>query len=817
MVTLTGTASNSQGVGTVTGVALTLTDNDLAPTVALALIATPIAENGGSTTVTAILNHRSSEATTVTVAATPGANTAPSDFSLGTARTLTIAAGDTTSTGNVTITAIDNAIDDPNNAVIVSANTVVNTQGITGPSSVTLVIRDDEGPPLVTLVLTPAMIDESGPGNVTNVTAKLNRTSTMATTITVVAAPGTGATADDFTVSDNKVLTVAAGDTTSTGTVTITAVDNAPDAPNKEVTVSATAVNDQGVTPPLDMPLTIADDEAPPTVILVLTPAAIYESDLGDRINITTVMARLNYASSVATMVTISATPGLGAVADDFALSANTVLTVAAGSTTSTGTVTIAAIDDLLNESDKEVTVSAEATNSQDVINPENVALTIIDDDGPPDLTGVEVSPQFQALTVSWDAVIGAHGYKVQWKTSSEEWSSDRQKQVGGDVTQTQITALVANLPYTVRVIATRNDEDYSFPSDPVTESPSDEDTTPVFTEEVGPATYRQGVAISPLTLPEGVGGNGPLTYALTPDLPEGLAFDSETREISGTPLEAMDETEYALMATDEDGDAETLTFILVVIEMPSDADTTPVFTEEVAPATYRQGVAISPLTLPKGVGGNGALTYALTPDLPKGLTFDGETREISGTPLEAMGETEYALTATDEDGDVETLTFILIVVRADLIPTFGDTTVAAQRYRMGTEVTLILPTATGGDSTLVYILLPFLPPGLTFDHTRRAISGTPTRVQEETTYTLSALDADGDVASLPFLLEVQRPSSGFDGDGQVNFVDFLTFASKFGVRRGEERYDARYDLDGDGAIGFGDFLIFVTHFGTSV
>ena len=227
--------------------------------------------------------------------------------------------------------------------------------------------------------------------------------------------------------------------------------------------------------------------------------------------------------------------------------------------------------------------------------------------------------------------------------------------------------------------------------------------------------------------------------------------------------------------------------------------------------------MAISPLTLPKGVGGNGALTYALTPDLPKGLTFDGETREISGTPLEAMGETEYALTATDEDGDVETLTFILIVVRADLIPTFGDTTVVAQRYRMGTEVTLILPTATGGDSTLVYILLPFLPPGLTFDHTRRAISGTPTRVQEETTYTLSALDADGDVASLPFLLEVQRPSSDFDGDGQVNFVDFLTFASKFGVRRGEERYDARYDLDGDGAIGFGDFLIFVTHFGTSV
>ena len=110
-------------------------------------------------------------------------------------------------------------------------------------------------------------------------------------------------------------------------------------------------------------------------------------------------------------------------------------------------------------------------------------------------------------------------------------------------------------------------------------------------------------------------------------------------------------------------------------------------------------------------------------------MTFDDETREISGTPLEAIGETEYTLTATDEDGDVETLTFTLVVM-ADLMPTFGDTTVAAQRYRIGTDVNAILPAATSGDSTLVYILLPFLPNGLTFDYKTRTISGMPTRVE---------------------------------------------------------------------------------------
>ncbi len=52
------------------------------------------------------------------------------------------------------------------------------------------------------------------------------------------------------------------------------------------------------------------------------------------------------------------------------------------------------------------------------------------------------------------------------------------------------------------------------------------------------------------------------------------------------------------------------------------------------------------------------------------------------------------------------------------------------------------------------------------------------------------------------------------DGDGDVNFADFLTFADKFGSRLGQERYDAR--CDGDGEIGFDDFLIFAADFGSS-
>ena len=53
-----------------------------------------------------------------------------------------------------------------------------------------------------------------------------------------------------------------------------------------------------------------------------------------------------------------------------------------------------------------------------------------------------------------------------------------------------------------------------------------------------------------------------------------------------------------------------------------------------------------------------------------------------------------------------------------------------------------------------------------------------------------------------------------FNGDGRVGFDDFVLFVGQFGLSRGDEQYDEKYDLDEDGTIGFGDFLIFGRSFG---
>ena len=57
-------------------------------------------------------------------------------------------------------------------------------------------------------------------------------------------------------------------------------------------------------------------------------------------------------------------------------------------------------------------------------------------------------------------------------------------------------------------------------------------------------------------------------------------------------------------------------------------------------------------------------------------------------------------------------------------------------------------------------------------------------------------------------------PDPDFDGNGTVDFTDFVRFAAEFGLSQGDAGFDAKYDLDGDGTIGFGDFVIFAGAFG---
>ena len=386
--TVTAAAQNGQGIGAVSGAALTLTDDEATPTVSLAL-SEPDASKpdqinesgvGNSSAVTATLSGKSSEAVTLTVAATAGTNAQAADFALSTAKTLTIAAGATGSTGTVTITAAHDQEDEPNQQVTVTA-TVSGSSGVAAPAAVTLTIADDDGAPTVALALASSSIAENGGS--TTVTATLNRASSAATTVTVTAVSGF------YTVGADATITIPAGSTSnSTDTATIAAVDDDVDNVTARTgIVTAGAQNAQGLGPVSGASLTLTDDEPTPTVALALSepdaakPDTIKESGTG---NSSTVTATLSGKSSEAVTLTVAATAGTNAQAADFALSAAKTLTIAAGATASSGTVTVTAAHDTEDEPAQQVSVTATVSGSSGVAAPAAATLTIADDDAAP-------------------------------------------------------------------------------------------------------------------------------------------------------------------------------------------------------------------------------------------------------------------------------------------------------------------------------------------------------------------------------------------------------------------------------------------------
>ena len=89
-------------------------------------------------------------------------------------------------------------------------------------------------------------------------------------------------------------------------------------------------------------------------------------------------------------------------------------------------------------------------------------------------VTGVSVTEQPGKLVVSWTAAPNATGYKVQWKSGAENYDDSRQQVIrGGGVTTHTISNLDAGAEYTVRVIATRENEPDGPPSAEESGTPS--------------------------------------------------------------------------------------------------------------------------------------------------------------------------------------------------------------------------------------------------------------------------------------------------------------------------------------------------------
>ncbi len=276
-------------------------------------------------------------------------------------------------------------------------------------------------------------------------------------------------------------------------------------------------------------------------------------------------------------------------------------------------------------------------------------------------------------------------------------------------------------------------------------------DTAPAFASSttIADKTFTVDAEITAFTLPEATGGNGTISYALTPDLPMGLSLDTSTREVSGTPTAAATATTYTWRASDGDAntansDSSALTFMLTVNKVTL---ATPMVT-----VSAQDGKLTA-----SWVDVTNAASYEVEYKQSTSDTWLGNDDDTSPAEIDSLTNgTEYDVRvrakAASDSTTYEDSTWSDVVkgtpVEADVVPSFGSETVAAQTWTVGTEVDVTLPAATGGNGIVSYALTPALPGGVTLNAATRKMTGTPTAAATEATYTWRASDSDSNTAN---------------------------------------------------------------------
>jgi hypothetical protein len=139
-----------------------------------------------------------------------------------------------------------------------------------------------------------------------------------------------------------------------------------------------------------------------------------------------------------------------------------------------------------------------------------------------------------------------------------------------------------------------------------------------VLTPATQTITGVAGTAITPTSAFSTAGFTGLISFTTTTALPSALTINAQTGVISGTPAAALAATAFTVRATDS-------------LSRTADATVTITFSAAaITPATQTllatAGAAITATTAFTPLGFTGAITYAVTPPLPAGLTMSTTT-----------------------------------------------------------------------------------------------------------------------------------------------------------------------------------------------
>ena len=375
------TVSISSTHAAVTATTITLTDDDAAPTgVALAVSPASVSEGAGPTTVTvtATVQGGTTYGTDqqLSLSASGSGQEGVVSFAPVADFSLTIPAAQASATATFTLSPVDNIIDEGNESVTVSS-------GAANVSSASLTITDDDDPPTgISFSLDPGSVSEGQGATTVAVTALVEGGTAYGADQTItMSVSGSGAPGVvGFAPVANFDVTIEAGEVRGRGAFTLTPEDDVVDEDDETITVSSSnAAALRSAT------LTLRDDDAAPTGIsLTASPAMVSE---GAGATMVTVMANVlggtTYNSAQNVPVSVAGSGAAGVVG--FAPVAGISISIAAGAASGSATFTVTPEDDIVDEADETITLTANHGGATPT-----TTLMLTDDDAAP--TGIAIS-----------------------------------------------------------------------------------------------------------------------------------------------------------------------------------------------------------------------------------------------------------------------------------------------------------------------------------------------------------------------------------------------------------------------------------------
>ena len=336
----------------VTSATVAITDDDADSTmIDLSAFPNRVTEDAGPTavTITASLNRAARQAATMVRVKVTGSGEARAvDFAAVPDVEIVIGAGETSGTGTFTLEPQDDALNEVDEQLSITGTSDLPVTGGT-----VALVDDDEPSTRILLSADPGrVLEDAGPTPVA-VTATFDKSPRQQPTRVTVSVSGSDARgAVDFLAVADFAITIAAGESSGTGTFTLTPLDDATVGADETLVVSGTS----------DLPVMgaavalVDDDEASSRILLSAVPVRISEGAGPTRVAVTAAMDR--GLRQEATTVTVSVGGSGDPKAVGFHPVADFAITIPAHAANGTGRFTLTPEDDRRVEVDETLTLS---------------------------------------------------------------------------------------------------------------------------------------------------------------------------------------------------------------------------------------------------------------------------------------------------------------------------------------------------------------------------------------------------------------------------------------------------------------------------